>query len=98
MKFDLTNWEKNKKRVLFFLWPMAIAAVLDILVTPFIIGASPKLALLTPLMALIVFAPFIVTDARRQKAKLALEKRELQTKYDAEDTAMFGTPLREIEL
>lgn len=103
MKIDLTNWKKNwekdKKRLLFLMvWPMAISAVVDILVVPIVIDASPKLALLMPLLALIIFAPFFIVDARRQKAVAAQENRELQAKHDAAETAMFGKPLRELEL
>lgn len=99
MKIDLKNWEKNKKRIFFLiLWPMAISTVLNIFVGPIALHASPKLALLMPLLALIVFVPFITIDARRQKAVNARENREMQEKYDAEDKAMFGKPLRELEL
>ena len=103
MKFDLTNWKKNwekdKKRIFFLIvWPMAISTVINIFGGPFVLHASPKLALLTPLLGVIVFMPFIVIDARRQKAVIAHEKQALQTQHDAQDKAMFGKPLRELEL
>lgn len=99
MKIDLKKWEKNKKRIIFLIvWPMAISTLINVFVGSFFLHASPKLALLTPLLALIVFVPFIVIDARRQNAVTAREKRALQAKCDAQDIATFGKPLREIEL
>ena len=98
MKFDLTNWKKNKKRTLFYLWPMAIAMVIMFFVLPFAVDNSLILYLLTPFLALLPFIPFAIVDVRRYKAEAAQEKRELQAKYDAEDKAMFGKLLREVEL
>lgn len=98
MKINRIAWEKNKKRSLFYAWPMAISTLLQIFVVPAIVNTSSTLALLTPWLALLVFAPFAYVDARRQRKSTAQEKRELQDKYDAEDQAMFGKPLRELEL
>lgn len=103
MKFDLTNWrdnwEKDKKRLLFLMaYPMAISSVLNILIAPLVINASPELALLTPWLSILVFVPFFIIDALRQKAVAARENRELQARHDAAETAMFGKPLREVEL
>lgn len=98
MKIDSIAWEKSKKRSLFFAWPIAISAVLSVFITPMMVEISPKLSLLTPLLGLIVFVLFIIVDMWRHKAETAREKRDLQAKYDGEDKAMFGKPLRELEI
>lgn len=98
MKFDLTNWAKNKKRIFFLIvCPMALSTVINIVVGP-VLHASPKFALLTSLLEIIVFVPSIIVELKRYKAETEREKREMQARYDAEDKAMFGKPLREFEL
>ena len=98
MKIDLKKWEKTKKRTLFFLWPSCISTFLIVFVMPLADRISSDLTMLTFLISLLVYVPFAVADVRRYKAEAAQEKRELQEKYDAQDKAMFGKPLREIEL
>ncbi len=97
MKINSINWQKNKKRTLFFLWPMALSSVITVFLPPFIDGSS-VLAWLMPFLGLIVWVPFVIVDMLRYKAETEREKREMQARYDAEDKAMFGKPLREFEL
>lgn len=96
MKIDSVKWEKTKKRSLFYAWPMIISSAVIFFVLPFAVDNSLILYLLTPFLALLPFVPFTIVEVRRYKAEAAQEKRALQAKYDAEDEAMFGKPLREI--
>ena len=98
MKIDLKNWEKNKQRTLFFAWPMAISSLLGNFIIPVAYDKSPTLVLLTPFLVPLVFVPFAYIGVRRHREYAEREKRALQDKYDAQDTAMFGKPLRELEL
>ncbi len=98
MKIDRIAWEKTKKKSLFYAWPMAISGVLMPFVVSVAVDASPAFWLLTPWLSLLIFVPFVIVDVRRHNAESAREERELQARYDAEDKAMFGKPLRELEI
>lgn len=98
MKIDSIAWEKNIYREFLVMWPMIVPSVMSLLVTTEMIETAPVATFSLPFLALIVWVPFVVVEVRRHRAEAAQEKRELQEKYDAEDRAMFGKPLREVEL
>ena len=98
MKIDPIMRAKLKEIVLFCACPMAIQIVLMILIFPFAFDTSSILSWLMPFATLLVFLPFNYVASRRRRADAVREECELQAKYDIEDKAMFGKPLREIEL
>ena len=102
MKTDSIASQKTKKKppfyAPFYLWPSAIAAVMMVFVEPVAAHTWPIFSLLTPWLSLLIFLPFTIVEVRRHRSEAAREKRDLQAKYDAQDKAMFGKPLREIEL
>ena len=69
-----------------------------IIAIPWAVETSPIFALLMPWLMVLVYLPFIIVDVRRNQAAAARERRELQAKHDAQDQAIFGKTLREIEL
>ena len=98
MKMNSIGWEVAKKKSNLYAWPTLISTPLIILTIPWSVGTAPVFSPLMPWLLLLVYVPFIWVDMRRNQQATAREKRELQAKYDAEDKAMFGKPLSEIEL
>ena len=91
------TWNKKAYRELLVMWPMIVPSAISFF-TPNRVETAPIATFALPFLSLIVWLPLVVIEVRRYKAEAAREKRELQAKYDAQDKAMFGKPLREIEL
>ncbi len=99
MIMDRVAWEKTKAEFRLYKWPLVIN--LGLQVFSLILSFNriwPLLSPYIPLVSMLILFPWIFVDGRRRRKEADRQKLELQEKYDAEDKAMFGKPLREFKL
>ena len=99
----LFTWERMKKELRFYKWPLMIQCGL-LIVSLFLLVTGLWSALPSTFsswiftLSCLVFLPFFYADWRCRRQETHNQRREMEAKHDAEETAMFGKPLREIEL